>query len=191
MPTFLPKNRGGYTGQSNGSFQPVSYGATRSYSAGNAGLTGGTFMSPAPADFVSPQQQLATQLQTAYDAANKANTERYDDILAKYKAFTQQTMGQLGNLGTQERKDINQNYLGTVSQGQQDLVGSGLYGSTVMPSVRIGAERQRSADIRKLNDAISQTKLGYRTNLFNNKINFMANRNDIQPDLTGILGMAQ
>lgn len=53
-------------------------------------------------------------------------------------------MGLLKGMGDQEMKDINTRFNNMAGGLQQDMVGRGLTGSTVMPGMRMGLERERS-----------------------------------------------
>ena len=106
-------------------------------------------------------QNLVGSYQSAYGQARAANEGRYQEIL-----------GGLGQLGQQSRADIDTRARMRESAAGQDLVSRGLTGSTIMPSVSGGIERQRQEETNRLNDMLAERRFG-----------FMERREDAYPDM--------
>jgi len=107
------------------------------------------------------RQQLIEQQQEAMDEAKRQTEERF-----------QQAMGNLENVGVQERADIGTRFDASRAAVNQSLVSSGLAGTTVLPSMQRGVERERTAARRRLE-----------TDLARERNQLLAARNDIPPDI--------
>lgn len=128
--------------------------------------------------------------QTAYDEARQANVGRYEGILGQYGALHTRAMGLLENLGDQERSDIRQRYAGREATGMQDLVSRGLSGTTLLPNLRMGVERDQSAELRRLGEGLRRERLGYDVGLTQSKLGFMERRTDAYPDYGQLMQLA-
>jgi hypothetical protein len=110
---------------------------------------------------------LMDEFQTAQDEARAATEERYQEALAN-----------LEGVGTQESADINTRFDSSGSAVNQSLVSSGLAGTTVMPSMQRGVERERSA---------AQSRLA--TDLARERNQIIQSRNDIGPDISTLINL--
>lgn len=113
---------------------------------------------PAP---ISPRQKLINEQQEAMDEAKRQTEERF-----------QRALTNLEDVGVQERADIGTRFDSSRSAVNQSLVNSGLSGTTVLPSMQRGVERERTAANRRLS-----------TDLAREENQLLASRNDIPPDL--------
>lgn len=110
----------------------------------------------ATTDFKNQQEKLYNQIQTGYDdLAKQANT----------------VLNQVGNQGIQ---DINTAYKSNVGTGTNDLISRGLSNSTVLPTMKLGYQQQRQAEINRLNDTLAQQKIGYQTDILGQKYQNLA-----------------
>ena len=107
------------------------------------------------------RNQLAEQYQTALDEAKAKTEERYQEALSN-----------LDKVGEQEGRDIDTRFDSSRSAVNQSLVSSGLSGTSVLPSMQRGVERERTA---------AQARLA--TDLARERNQIIASRNDIPPDL--------
>lgn len=107
------------------------------------------------------QQQVIDMYQKAMDDARSATESRYQEALKN-----------LEGVGTQQMADLNQRYLGAGSAVNQSLVSSGLSGTTVLPTMQMGVERERTSAANRLAADLARER---------NAI--IASRNDIPPDL--------
>lgn len=71
----------------------------------------------------------------------------------------------LSSWGNQAQADLRQNYMNAMGMAQQSLASSGLSGTTIAPSMRMGYMRQYQQAMNRLNDQLQQTKLGYQTQI--------------------------
>lgn len=134
---------------------------------------------------------LAQYYQTALNHANQANEARYQDVLGGYQSRYQRGLQMLAGLGQQEGKDINQLYDSQQSNINQNLIGRGLGNSTVMSTMQMGNDRERNADLGRLNDRIRQQALSQDANLSGDTLQFMASKNDKGPDVGLLAQLAQ
>lgn len=96
-------------------------------------------------------------------------------------------MGLLQGYGGQAREDIMQRGQALESRGMQDLVSSGLAGTTVAPTMRAGVQRGVEGDLRRLEEQLLGTRISAKTSLMQDLMNYMERR---QPSITDILNMA-
>lgn len=111
---------------------------------------------------------LTEAYQSSYDEAKAANEQRYQDILKGYEQQGQQAVA-----------DVNSAYDAAESRGAQDLVSSGLAGTTVLPSMRAGIAKQKTAAVGRLKESLLADRLG-----------FMERRTDQYPDYSQLLQLA-
>lgn len=140
---------------------------------------------PFDQSFGSPgsAEALWNDFQSKQTQANAANDNRYKDILGGYD----QIMGTFDNAGAQQAADINQGARNQGAQVQQNLVSSGLAGTTVMPTLQAGVERQRVANQARLNEQLQ----GQRAGMAKNRLDFMERRTDQAPDPNMYMNLIQ
>lgn len=129
--------------------------------------------------------------QQAYDQAKQANEARYQDILGGYQQRYQRGMDMLSGLGQQQARDINELYDQQAGQQSQDLIGRGLGNSTVMQTMQTGNNRERNADLQRLNDSVRQQAMQTDSGLSGDELQFMERRNDQYPDYNLMASLAQ
>jgi len=61
--------------------------------------------------------------------------------------------------GTQQRADLQQQYRNLEAGGVQDMVSRGLTGSTILPTMRMGYQREHQAALNRLNESLQQRQL--------------------------------
>lgn len=175
------------------------------YSGGGGGFGGGAGMgsntSPYPVGVSSPlgggggQNPLLGQLfnktNAAWDQAKAANESRYQDILGQYQDRYSRNMGALGQLSNQELQDANMRYDQNRDRSDQSAISRGLHNTTVTDSLRRGVEQDRSAELRRINDAKTMRQIGLDTGLSKDKLEFMERRTDAYPDLGMMVQLAE
>jgi hypothetical protein len=134
---------------------------------------------------------IGNQFQAALNNARQANEARYQDILGGYQQRYQRGLGMLAGLGQQEGRDINELYDSQGSKINQDLIGRGLGNSSVMATMAMGNNRERNADLGRLNDRVRQQAMATDAGLSGDELQFMERRNDVGPDLSMLAQLAQ
>lgn len=127
--------------------------------------------------------------QSAYNAAQSANLSRYSDILGQYGALYGRTMTGLEGLGDEQRRAISSRYGALAGANQQDLVSRGLAGTTVLPSMRLGVERQKTQELNALEEQLRRERMGYDVALTGERLGFMERRTDQYPDYGPMMSM--
>lgn len=142
-------------------------------------------------------QRLTSEFQAAQDEAKAANEARYSEIRsdyekqrADYEKRLATGMGFLENAGVQQSKDITASWEQQKGKGAQNLASAGFYNSTIMPTMQMGYETQKQADLARLNESINQQKLqtygqlsGDALSSNQRYLNFKENRTDTYPDM--------
>ena len=125
----------------------------------------------APQQYTNPaayqRNQLTDQYQTALDEAKAKTEERYQEALSN-----------LEGVGEQEGRDIDTRFDSNRSAVGQSLVSSGLSGTSVLPSMQRGVERERTAAQSRLASMLARER---------NQI--ISSRNDIPPDLNMLVNL--
>ena len=134
---------------------------------------------------------LAQSFQDAIDRANQANEARYRDILGGYQSRYQRGMGMLSGLGQQEARDINELYDNQAAQARQNLTSRGLGNSTLLATMQQGADRERNAELGRLNERMRQQTLATDSGLSGDTLQFMERKNDTGPNLAMLAQLAQ
>jgi hypothetical protein len=93
--------------------------------------------------------------QLAEEQAAQARTAKYENE-QRYQEMLDLVM----NMGAQGKSDIESSWGAAEGRGMQDLVSSGLYGSTNAPSMRQSYTRGKSADLGRLMDRLRMARLG-------------------------------
>jgi hypothetical protein len=116
-------------------------------------------------------------------AANQANEARYQDILNGYQQRYERSLAGLEGAGKQEAADINKLYDEQLSSINNDLVSRGMRNSSLAGNARTGNDRERIADIARLNERLRQEKLAVDAGLSKDTLDVMERKTDLGPDL--------
>ena len=174
---------------------------------------GGGYLSPENASRAKYLQKeaLTTDFETQQAEAKAANEARYADILGQYGTTVEgatargpETLqfdeSQFAGLGDQAKKDIAQSYTNLTAANTQNLVSSGLAGTTARGAVTAASARGRTRDTAALNESLRREQIGYSSDIdrFNastrnaysqyldsltaQKLSFMERREDDYPD---------
>ena len=125
--------------------------------------------------------ELIDEYQKAYEEAKKANEERYQDILKGYEDRYSRAMEYIESRNLQGQEDIASRWEAEAAKGQQDLTDRGFAGTTVLPTMRMGYEREKEAELRRLENDILQQKLGTDAPLSGDILAFKERREDEYP----------
>jgi hypothetical protein len=131
----------------------------------------------------SPYQQFSTEWQKAYEEAKTTNEKRYEEILKGYQDRYAAAMGEIGKMGATEEQTIGRQYQGLGSQVGQNLISSGLYGTTVLPTMGMGVQREKSSALLSLAERLAMMRAQTGAGLSGDTLGFMERREDVYPDM--------
>jgi DNA-binding XRE family transcriptional regulator len=126
---------------------------------------------------------LLSQYQSAMNRANQANEARYQDVLGGYQQRYQRGMDMLSGLGQQQSKDINELYDQQQGNINNNLINSGLMNSSVASTMAMGNNRERNADLGRLNDSVRQQAMAADAGLSGDTLQFMERKTEAQPNV--------
>lgn len=141
--------------------------------------------------FQRSQNPLLQDYASAYQSAQKANQQRYEDVLGVYNQRIGSGMAELDQLGIQSRTDLNSRYDEMGSQQQAGLVGRGLSGTTISNNLRTSNERERGAGLNRLDESHAAMRLDYGSRLTGDLAQFMERRQDSYPDMSQYMAAGQ
>ena len=134
---------------------------------------------------------LAGRFQEQFDRANQANEARYQDVLGGYQSRYQRGLSMLAGLGQQEGRDINELYDAQGAKINQNLIGRGLGNSTITSTMAMGNERERNADLGRLNKRVRQQALAQDAGLSGDTLQFMERKTENAPSMELLDQLAQ
>lgn len=136
-------------------------------------------------------QGLAGKYQQALDKANAANEQRYQQILGGYDALHGRVTGDLANVGAMERKDITRQYNSMGSDVYQKLVNRGFGNSSLLATMRMGTERERSDAMARSYERAAQMRANADMQISQGKMGVMERRTDMGPDPQQMIALSQ
>lgn len=168
-------------------------GVVKNWTSGGKSYTwsGSTWVNKAdPADIIFPgnpntsglsnealARKIIEEQRQAYQDAYKANLSRYTEAKEGYKQLYTTDME---GLGTQQYRDIGQQYRKLGGELSQDMVSRGLIGTTIAPTMRTSLKTNEIAARNRVAEALQQQKLGYKSQY----LNFLGTANDVYPDVS-------
>lgn len=164
--------------------------ARLTFTQGGRPITAGQGLSALAQAYRPPAQRLMDEYQKAYDEARAANEARYADILKGYQGRYGSVMGMFEGMGDQARRDIRRDYTNLMGAGQQDLVSRGLTGTTILPTMRMGYEREMQGALGRHEEQLRRERLGYEAGLSADTLGFMERRTDTYPDYAMMANLA-
>lgn len=140
---------------------------------------------------------IIKQLQKQQDKANKANLERYGQGLGELtgtrgtmRGLYDQAGEGLGLVGRQATQDIDRGALRSMATGRQQLISSGLGNTTIQGNLLRAVEEDRRRAMQGVEEqqgvarmGLSERRAGMEGGAGGSIASFIANRNDIAPDL--------
>lgn len=134
---------------------------------------------------------IAGSYQAALDRANRANEQRYQQILSGYDQLRARVMGGLDGYGQAERADIDREYRNAASNVYNSLVNRGFGNGSLGATMQQGVSRERMAAKGRLNDRLSQQRAAYDMGISQGKLGVMERRYDNGPDINQMLALYQ
>jgi hypothetical protein len=101
-------------------------------------------------------QRFGSQAQSGAGGYNVGNVPNPGDLYSS-------VMSELQGYGNAQQADLKQNYQSAMGTGMAKLAGTGLTGTTVMPSMRMGYMDQYQRALNNLNDQLTKTKVGFQS----------------------------
>lgn len=133
---------------------------------------------------------LMGEYQRAYNSARQTNEQRYQDILGGYRDRYGEAMGLLSGLGDQARRDVRSTWQTAETKGMQDLYARGMTNATLVPSMRMGYQREMTDAMGRLEEQLRREQLGWQTQLSGDTLGFMERRQDEYPSLESMANLA-
>jgi hypothetical protein len=101
-------------------------------------------------------------MQAFIDAQNQANARneaKFQEGLGGYSQWRQRQLGLLDGLGNQQRQDTNQAFDSNRGAITQSSIDRGLTNTTVLDNMLTGNERERSAALGRLSEALNRERM--------------------------------
>lgn len=134
---------------------------------------------------------LAGGYQSAFDEARMENEARYRDTLAGGQDRYERNMNRIAGMGGQERKDINDSYDDQEAARRQSLIGRGLGNSTIVDTMQMGNERERTDALGRLEERLRREQVDTDAALSGDVLGIMERRSDTYPDYNQLAQLAQ
>jgi hypothetical protein len=114
------------------------------------------------------------EMNMAYDLTQAYQTGlgMQQQVLAGYQKRYDDAMAQLASWGTAQREDLVRRYRDAATQGMAGLIGSGMQGSTIMPSVMMGYTRQQQQALNSLDEQLTRERMNYQNNLMGDLLSY-------------------
>jgi hypothetical protein len=137
------------------------------------------------------QGSLAAEYQKAMDKANRANEMRYGELIQGFDGLHSRVMGNLDQVGNQEKADILERYSDAEKLSYQSLVNRGFGNSTMLNTMKQGTVRESNRDIARLQSELAAQRANADMAISQGKLGVMERRNDIQPDFSQMIALSQ
>lgn len=134
---------------------------------------------------------LSQSIQEQFEKANAANEARYaairggesdiDAAQGGYKGLRDRSLGYVDAISNQQEQDAERQAQQRSSAVKQGLYSAGMSGTTVAPTLQMGQDRERDAEIRRIQDAKMQQRLGTDIGTTGEGLRFMERREDVAP----------
>lgn len=155
--------------------------------AAGAGTTRGTYGGSSPASGSSPWDYF-TEL---YDQYRKDQTARYNDILGGYNDRYARNMQRMEGAGQAGMADINRRFDELMGQQTGRLVDRGWGESTVADSLYKGIERERAAELARLQEDLAQREAVMDSSLSQDTLGFKERLDLTLPSMELLSQLAQ
>jgi hypothetical protein len=107
-----------------------------------------------------------------------------EGITQGYQNRYREAMNTLEGSGTQERKDIEEQYANALQTNLQDMTSRGLSGTTVLPTLNLATEREKSGAMGRLNERLLQQKLATMASLTGEELGYRERAGQLRSGLT-------
>lgn len=128
--------------------------------------------------------QLIADMTKAQAEAKAANEARYQEILGGYDQRYGDVMQSISGLGQTARDDLTERYRQASARGKQDMVDRGLTGTTVMPNMQRGYDRDYNRGLGGIEESLRRQQADTQANLQGDRLAFMERRTDAYPDVS-------
>jgi len=118
----------------------------------------------ARSDVNSRYNTLIDQITGDYARERGTSNQFYNDLYTQqdqgYLNRQNEVMALLEGMGNSQKADINQSWKNQAAQGAQSMISRGLSGTTIMPTMNAGYERDKNADLARLEENLRTQKSG-------------------------------
>lgn len=146
---------------------------------------------------------IIKQLQAAQNQANDANIQRYNEGLAELNSgrasmrqYYEKAQGLVQDIGASALQDVERGSERAFAQGRQSLISSGLSNTTLTANLARGTEEDRQRAALRVEEQVAQQQAGIAQNRAGAELgasggiaSFIANRNDVGPDIGQYAGL--
>lgn len=115
-------------------------------------------------------------------STTSAQTDDEKAAMGGYLGRYQRNLGRLEQLGAQERADITDRYDKQAAAGQQDLTNRGLANSTILGTMKLGVQREKSDALSRVHDRQQRELIDADARLSGDQLAFMERRTDAYPE---------
>lgn len=133
---------------------------------------------------------LASSYQTAWDAANEANEQRYQDILSGRIELRDRNMDRINSIGDQQIKDANDYYSYRTGAESQALASRGMGATTARTSINNRIANERGDALNRIYDDLNRRRMDADASLSEGIYGFMERREDEGPDFNQLANLA-
>lgn len=134
----------------------------------------------------SVAEKLADETYRAHRNARRANKKRYRQGLRELRRGYGQAAASVGQIGQANMEDVRQTYDEWLGKIQANVAGGRMTGSTVGPTMELGAIRERNRAMRHIGENMMQNQAGVAMQGAEGVAGFIERRNDVGPDLSRI-----
>jgi hypothetical protein len=100
-------------------------------------------------------------------------------------------MGELQGVGDQSRADILAGGRSLQAGALQESVSRGLAGTTILPGLRMAAQRETAGNLARHGEGLARLRAGFMADLSGQKLQFMERRTDEGPNNALMAGLMQ
>jgi len=136
-----------------------------------------------PGTYISTEDALIQGGTAAEVAAKAENEKRYQEGIAGYTSLRNRVMTGIQNLGQQQAIDTRRNFMNLASQTQQSAMKRGLSGTTIVPAMNQGIQRQQSDALNNLAQNVSTQRSNFDIQTTGLLEGFRERRTDAYPNL--------
>lgn len=135
-------------------------------------------------------QSLFGEYEKAYREGKDANVSRYQDLINFLNNRYTRGLSNLQGAGEQALADVDRDYSRMSADLDQDLISRGLRNSTVRASVQRGAQDDRQANRRRVQEDVRKERLATDATLSGDVLSAIERRSDTYPSLDQLIALA-
>lgn len=191
LPQYATPQQAPYFGPGSPGYEQYVASQNGSAGAGRPGSAGGVTPAPITYDPNNPLGSIFGSFQQAQDSALAANEQRYQDILAGWMDTYNMALGDINNLGEQQRKDVRTDYMRQGEELKSSLVDRGMSNTTVRDTMLAGNLSEQENSLNRLEDSLIRERMNIALPLRTGMLGFMERREDQYPDMGQLMQLAQ